>query len=278
MPARSCVAARSASRPMSAPPPVHATTTSKAHSAGSGWRVSEPVVTAHPSPSRRSAAARAVRVRPMTSARRPAGLPTRPRARTTTVEVSDEAPVASPVSARTRRPARSACATSCSTAGPVAAAAAALRCARRSWPRISGSPSTGDSSPAAVRSRCRAASVPCRTSTTVASSSKGQPARRARRPSSSSSRRPASGPTAYASTRRHVLSTSASRAAAERASRAATGPTASLPMARRSRHRNGADVWETPTWTSWLTAGCRTASGRRAARNGRGARWAAGSS
>ena len=62
-----------------------------------------------------------------------------------------------PASDRARLPARTAARNSADVAGPAAPSSSARRCAARTCPRICGSPTTIESSPAATRKRCSTA-------------------------------------------------------------------------------------------------------------------------
>ena len=90
---------------------------------------------------------------PISSTRRPSSSPNTCCASAAAADGTDAglSPIA--VSTRTRRPAWSACRKTWSSSGPGAPASNALR----TWPRISPSPGTSESSPAATRKRCSAA-------------------------------------------------------------------------------------------------------------------------
>ena len=175
---------------------------------------------------------------PSSSTRRPSSSPNTCCASAAAADGTDAglSPIA--VSTRTRRPVCSACRKRRSSSGPGAPASNALR----TWPRISPSPGTSESSPAATRKRCSAA----------ASSRAGRARRRA-----SSARSPASSVSAATASllgvvlpREVELGAVArredDRLAAERELRASARH-ASRSSATRSRSSIGARWCETPT-------------------------------
>ena len=97
---------------------------------------------------------------PTTSARRRSRRPKILRAREMAAKLTETAPSPSPVSARTRLPTLNAQWNSRLSAALVWPRSEATAYASLTWPRICGSPTTRESSPAATRKRCRVTAAP----------------------------------------------------------------------------------------------------------------------
>ena len=91
---------------------------------------------------------------PTTSTRRPVSRPKILRASETAAKLTDTAPSPSAVSVRTRLPTPNAQWNVLLSSGPCTCRSVAAWKASFTWPRICGSPTTSESSPAATRNRC----------------------------------------------------------------------------------------------------------------------------
>ncbi len=201
-----------------------------------------------------AAASSAVSPAPMITTLRPERSPSSRSATVAASEEIDIAPWPIVVSERTRPPVDSASRKRRSRVGPLVPAALASSCARRTWPRISASPTTIESRPEATRKRWRGTSSSLSVKRTSSRSSVETPPRWASTSTSPARAARASSASTVISVRLQVeIATSSWIEPAPAASSPSTCPAPSFGSARRSRSATGAVRCETPMVSSSLT-------------------------